>query len=221
MISPTLANVSTLFTSTGGTTFCSVSVPSSTLPARPLPAATSSYCSSSSTTSTTPRRHGGVMRGNGGRPSTTSSSAVSSPYRYSRGPSTMTIWKPGFHDARATSAIAVRRRAVCGKPCLVAIVIVDAPATCAAIIAPSNTAYGLRSSNRRSLYVPGSPSAAFTTTVVGSTSDANDRIVRHLVPVGKPAPPRPRKPDASSSASTTSRSTAMAPNRPALPPVSS
>src|SRR5688572_12400541 len=221
MIIATLANVSTLLTSTGGTTLSSLSVASSTLADSALPASTSSIWSTSSTTSTSPRRHGGAMRGNGGRPSITSSRAVSSPYRYSRGPSTTTNSNPGFQEACDTSAIASRSRAICGNVCLVAIVIVCALATCAAIIAPSSTAYGLRSSSRRSLNVPGSPSAALTTTVVGRTSDANDRMVRHFVPVGNPAPPRPRRPDASSSASTTSRSTAIAPKRPAPPSIAS
>src|SRR2546430_12713971 len=34
---------------------------------------------------------------------------------------------------------------------------------------------------------------SLTTTVVASTSDAFSRTVRHLRPVGKPAPPRPRR----------------------------
>ena len=38
--------------------------------------------------------------------------------------------------------------------------------------APSRTAYGLRWSSKRSLYEPGSPSAAFTTTVVGKSSES-------------------------------------------------
>src|SRR5581483_11509635 len=42
----------------------------------------------SAPTSSTPRREGGAMRGNGSRPATTSRRAVSSPNRYSDGPST-------------------------------------------------------------------------------------------------------------------------------------
>ncbi len=47
----------------------------------------------------------------------------------------------------------------------------------------------------RSLKVPGSPSAALTMTVVGATAERLSATVRHLSPVGKPAPPRPRRPD--------------------------
>ncbi len=49
----------------------------------------------------------------------------------------------------------------------------------------------------RSLKVPGSPSAALTTTVGGTTADRFSATVRHLRPVVKPAPPRPRSPEAS------------------------
>src|SRR3954471_4721843 len=73
--------------------------------------------------------------------------------------------------------------------------------------APSMTAYGALPRVARSLNVPGSPSAPLTTTVVGSAAVLFSRIVRHLRPVGKPAPPRPRRPEASISASTASAST--------------
>src|SRR5438874_2886373 len=69
----------------------------------------------------------------------------------------------------------------------------------------------------RSLNVPGSPSAPLTTTVVASTSDAFSRIVRHLRPVGKPAPPRPRSPDASIWATIASASSWLAASTPRPP----
>src|SRR4051812_32319542 len=71
----------------------------------------------------------------------------------------------------------------------------------------------------RSLKVPGSPSAPFTTTVVGSVGVLFSMTVRHLRPVGKPAPPRPRNPAASSSSITATRSTARAFSRPWPPPI--
>ena len=69
----------------------------------------------------------------------------------------------------------------------------------------------------RSLNVPGSPSAPFTTTVVGSRPEALSRTVRHLTWVGNPAPPRPRRPAASSSSMMASGSTDMATSMPRPP----
>ena len=68
----------------------------------------------------------------------------------------------------------------------------------------------------RSLNDPGSPSAAFTTTVDGS-DDASPATVRHFSPVRNPAPPRPRSPDSSTSpmtASGVSRRAAVSPTIP-------
>ena len=65
----TLANVSTLFTSTGGSSVSPSAVAISTPPASAVASPSSSI----------PRRHGGAMRGNGWRPSSTSSRPVSSP----------------------------------------------------------------------------------------------------------------------------------------------
>ena len=45
----------------------------------------------------------------------------------------------------------------------------------------------------RSAYVPLSPSSALQTIYFWSAGVF--RTVRHLMPVGKPAPPRPRSPD--------------------------
>ena len=87
---------------------------------------------------------------------------------------------------RAISVVNVR---------FIATTILLAPTANAAISAPSSTRYGSRRRIMRSLNEPGSPSAAFTTTVVGSASEALAATVCHLRPVGNPAPPRPRSPD--------------------------
>ena len=50
------------------------------------------------------------------------------------------------------------------------------------------------------MYAPGSPSSALTTTYLGAPSAF--LVDSHLVPVEKPAPPRPRKPDCFISSST-------------------
>jgi hypothetical protein len=70
----------------------------------------------------------------------------------------------------------------------------------------------------RSLKVPGSPSAAFTTTDVCSNGDAYDFTVRHFSPVGNPPPPRPRKPEARISSMMTSGGSARAAANPSPPP---
>ena len=113
--------------------------------------------------------------------------------------------------AAATSAIAARSRATSSANAAFVAMTTDlASIACAAISAPSITAYGLSRMIVRSLNVPGSPSAALTTTDVRSNGEANDLIVRHFSPVGKPAPPRPRRPDAANSPMIVSASTARA-----------
>jgi hypothetical protein len=59
---------------------------------------------------------------------------------------------------------------------------------------PSMSWCGSRSMSSRSLNVPGSPSSALHTTYTGFpvSLGMND----HFSPVGNPAPPRPRSPDA-------------------------
>ena len=55
---------------------------------------------------------------------------------------------------------------------------------------PANTRSGSSVSSTRSLNVPGSPSSALHTANLRSPGAA--RAISHLMPVGKPAPPRPR-----------------------------
>ena len=120
-----------------------------------------------------------------------------------------------------TSVIAAFKRATSSvNASFVAITIDLASIALAPINAPSITAYGFARMIERSLNVPGSPSAAFTTTDVRSSGEANDLIVRHFSPVGKPAPPLPRSPDAVSSPITVLASTARAASRPLPPPAS-
>ena len=95
----------------------------------------------------------------------------------------------------------------------------SAPTVSAAISAPSRTRYGLRDNNSRSLKLPGSPSAPLTTTVAASVGEAFAATVRHFVPVGNPAPPRPRSPEASSSSIVAAGPSLAAAARPSPPPI--
>ena len=62
-----------------------------------------------------------------------------------------------------------------------------------AMASPSSTRYGSWRSSARSLNVPGSPSAALQT--ANRRPGPASRMPVHFRPVGKPPPPRPRKPD--------------------------
>src|ERR671933_417499 len=64
---------------------------------------------------------------------------------------------------------------------------------------PSRTRCGSVSISSRSLKVPGSDSSALTATYFGP---AILGMKPHLLPVGKPAPPRPRRPEALTSSTT-------------------
>src|ERR1035441_1931369 len=66
------------------------------------------------------------------------------------------------------------------------------PTASPAIIAPSITACGSSRKRTWSLHVPGSDSSPFTSTYfgLGDALGTND----HFIPMGKPAPPRPRSP---------------------------
>ena len=62
------------------------------------------------------------------------------------------------------------------------------------MIVPSTTVCGSLSMSPLSLYAPGSPSSQFTSTyLLGRLEPCRNP---HLTPVGKAAPPRPRRPDA-------------------------
>ena len=131
----------------------------------------------------------------------------------------MEMSRSSVHPAFVISSMASRSRAIsCVNDAFVAMTTVLASIALAAMRAPSMTSYGLRRRMVRSLRVPGSPSAALTTTIVARTSEANSATLRHLRPVGKPAPPRPRSPDASISSMIASRSTARAFSSPCPPP---
>src|ERR671921_779034 len=71
-----------------------------------------------------------------------------------------------------------------------------APAAFAAMIIPSISLCGLRCISRRSLKVPGSDSSALQQRYL---SIAPFGMKLAFLPIAKPAPPRPRSPEASSS----------------------
>ena len=80
------------------------------------------------------------MRGKGWRPSMASSSAVSSPYRYSPGPSNTSSSTPATNSAARNSSTAIRSRLTSvRKERLRAKMTLSAPTARAATRAPSTT----------------------------------------------------------------------------------
>ncbi len=71
-----------------------------------------------------------------------------------------------------------------------------APIAYAAMVIPSIRRKGSPSSTLRSMKAPGSPSSALQRTYL--TSPGAPAVKDHFFQVGKPAPPRPRRPDAAS-----------------------
>jgi len=92
-----------------------------------------------------------------------------------------------------------------------------APTAVAAIASPSITACGSSSSSRRSMYAPGSPSSALTTTTASPRDAARTDL--HLRPAGNAAPPRPRSSLASTSSMTASAPIERARSSARYPPV--
>src|SRR5207248_11754646 len=155
--------------------------------------------------SSAPWRYGGDTRGNGPRPSIASSSPVSSPYRYSGGPSNTLSSTSVAQRAPWISSMARRRRSASAvNVSLMATITVSALSANAAMSAPSSTRYGSARMIARSLNDPGSPSAPFTTTVVGSTRYPLPETAAPFRPARTPAPSPPRRPDAATSSTTPS-----------------
>ena len=92
----------------------------------------------------------------------------------------------------------------------------SAPTASAAIVIPSISTKGSPSMIMRSEKVPESPSSALQTTYFGVAGAS--AAVFHLMPVGNPAPPRPRRPDCVTSAITASAPISTARPRPRYPP---
>ena len=94
-----------------------------------------------------------------------------------------------------------------------------APIAQAPMMIPSSTSKGPRSMIMRSLNEPGSDSSPFTTITFMRSFVFGMKL--HFSPVAKPAPPRPRRPDAFTISTTCSGVCASALRSPAKPPFAS
>ena len=87
------------------------------------------------------------------------------------------------------------------------------------MITPSTSVCGLAIISGMSLQVPGSDSSALTTRYFGLGLSCG--MKPHFMPVGKPAPPRPRRLEAFTASTTSAGGIARALCSPAYPPWSS
>ena len=141
----------------------------------------------------TPRSNGrgGTNVGLASPPFTQWTSALSSPATYRDGRSTARMWTASTRAARRSSSaratVTLARRS--GRSS--AMTTSEASTASAASAAPSSTRCGRLVSNHASFALAGSPSEPLAITKRGPRPLATARI---LVAVGKPLPPRPRRP---------------------------